>query len=64
MRSGGGGGGVLRFGLDGGVRLEPRNSPCVSVILAEKGTVPIFRDFSQNIGPFSILEILKKRTHV
>ena len=34
-----GGGGVLRFGLDGDVPLEPRNPyPCSGVILAEKGT--------------------------
>ena len=43
--------GLLRFGLDGGVLLEPRNPyPFVRVILAEE--VPIFRDFSWNIGPF------------
>ena len=37
--SGGGGGGVLRFGSDGGVPLKPPN-PYLSlrVILAEKGT--------------------------
>ena len=36
---GGGGGGVLRFGSDGGVPLKPPN-PYLSlrVILAEKGT--------------------------
>ena len=35
----GGGGGVLRFGLDGDVPLEPRNPyPCSGVILAEKNT--------------------------
>ena len=40
-----------RFGLDGGVPLEPQNPyPFVRIILAEKGT--IFRIFSQNIGPF------------
>ena len=36
---GGGGGGVLRFGSDGGVPLKPPNPyPSLRVILAEKGT--------------------------
>ena len=36
---GGGGGGVLRFGSDGGVPLKPPNLyPSLRVILAEKGT--------------------------
>ena len=34
-----GGGGVLRFGSDGGVPLKPPNPyPSLRVILAEKGT--------------------------
>ena len=34
-----GGGGVLRFGLDRGVQLEPQNPfPSLRIILAEKGT--------------------------
>ena len=38
-RPGGGGGGVLRFGSDGGVPLKPPNLyPSLRVILAEKGT--------------------------
>ena len=36
---GGGGGGVLRFGSDGGEPLKPPNLyPSLRVILAEKGT--------------------------
>ena len=34
----GGGGGVLRFGSDGGVPLKPNPYPSLRVILAEKGT--------------------------
>ena len=45
-------GGVLRFGLDGSLRLEPQNPyPCLRVILTEKGTH--FKGFfSKYIGPF------------
>ena len=43
-----GGGGVLRFGLDGGVPLEPQNPyPSLRVIF-----LPIVKDFSWKIGPF------------
>ena len=45
--------GVLRFGLDRGVLLEPQNPyPFLRVIFA-KG-VPISKDFSWNIGQFFI----------
>ena len=42
----------LRFGLDGNLPLEPFNPyPCLSVIWAEKGMVPIFRDFFLKYRP-------------
>ena len=65
------GGGVLRFGLDGGVLLEPRNHTHFWGSFWPK-IVPIFNDFSKNIDPFftifrcshgkhpKILEIVKK----
>ena len=44
---------VPRFGLDGGVPLEPQNPyPSLRVILAEKAT--IVKDFSWKIGPFFV----------
>ena len=47
----GGGGGVLRFGLDRGVPLEPRNPyPLLRVIVAGKGTH--FGEFLVKIGQF------------
>ena len=58
----------LRFGFNGGVPLEPQDPyPFLRVILAEN--VLIFRDISQNIGPFFTIfgknwEILEKQTHV
>ena len=43
----GGGGGVHRSGLDGGVPLEhQQNYPYLRVILAEKGTHKLLRIFS------------------
>ena len=48
------GGGVLRFGLDRGVPLKPQNpTHFYGSFWQEK--VPIFRDFSWNIGPFVTL---------
>ena len=46
--------GVLRFGLDGGVPLEPQNPyPFLRLILQRK--IPIFRDFFfQNRGLFVV----------
>ena len=45
------GGGVLRFELDRGVPLKPKNPyPSLRVILAKK--VPIFKDFPSKIGLF------------
>ena len=44
-------GGVLRFGLDGFLLLEPWNpAPFQGSFWQKK--VPIFRDFSWNVGPF------------
>ena len=43
----GGGGGVLDFGLDGGVPPGPRDpNPCLEV-----KKVPMFRDFAQKMDP-------------
>ena len=42
-----GGGGVLDFGLDGGVPPGPRDpNPCLEV-----KKVPMFRDFAQKMDP-------------
>ena len=50
-------GGVLRFGLDGVCRvLKPRNPyPFLGSFWQKK--VPIFMDFSQNIGPLFVKDI-------
>ena len=43
----GGGGGVLDFGLDGGMPPGPRDpNPCLEV-----KKVPMFRDFAQKMDP-------------
>ena len=54
-------GGVLDFGLDGGVPPGPRDpNPCLEV-----KKVPMFRDFAQKIAPSKIFcDVDEKWTHV
>ena len=54
------GGGVLDFGLHGGVPPGPRDpNPCLEV-----KTVPMFRDFAQKMDPENFCDFDEKLTHV